>query len=165
MADVRFETQLSAPPALAFGSLGEVLRDIASQEGAWEGFALHVELSVTGLPDVGYIAIPIALEVDPVEPGLMQIGTRFRAAHHPESFPVFGGAFGIDASGPSSSILWIAGTYEVPHRGVGKLVDATLLRGVAHRALDNLVSDVSVACAAIIQKREAAYARYRMFAR
>jgi hypothetical protein len=165
MSEVRIEVALNAPPAMAFAALGEILTDIASQTGGWEGFVLHVELGEAGLPDVGYIAIPIGLEVDPAKPGLQQLDVRFRAARHPESFPTFTGAFGIDASGPSGAALWVAGTYDVPMSAAGRIVDATLLRGVAQRALANLLDDVAVACRARIDKREADYARYRMFAR
>lgn len=165
MSDVRLEAALNAPPALAFGALGETLRDIATQEGSWEGFALHVDLGTTGLPDVGYVAIPIELEVDAPKPGIDQLGVRFRAVRHPEAFPTFHGAFGIDATGPSGSMLWVAGSYDVPLDAVGRVADATILRGVAQHALANLLSDVAVACEARIQKREAAYARYRMFSR
>ncbi|MBV8488925.1 MAG: hypothetical protein JO199_00245 [Candidatus Eremiobacteraeota bacterium] len=163
MSDVRLESRLDAPPALALAALGDILRDIAAQRGGWEGFALHVGLGEAGLPDVGYIAIPIALEVDAPKPGIDQFAIRFRAARHPESFPVFEGHFGIDPTGPSSSTFWVAGTYEVPLAGAGRFVDATLLRGVAHKALANLLDDVASAARAAIDKREAEYARYRMF--
>jgi len=165
VAEVRIEHQLNAPPALAFGALGELLHEIQGQVGAWEGFALHVDLGDAGLPDVGYVAIPIALEIQPGEPGVQQIPVTIRAARHPESFPVFSGALGIDATGPAGSSLWIAGSYDVPMLGAGRIVDATLLRGIAHKALRNLVEDVAVACRARIDKREAAYVRYRLFDR
>ncbi len=165
MSDVRIERQLGAPPALAFTALGEILRDIAAQQGGWEGFALHVDLGDAGLPDVGYVAIPIALDVLPLQPGLQQVNVAIRAARHPESFPTFSGAFGIDATGPTGAMLWSAGNYEVPLQVTGRLIDATVLRGIARKALDNLLDDVAVACRARIEKREAAYARYRLFDR
>ena len=165
MAELRIERVLNAPPALAFHALGEVLSDLAAQRDGWKGFVLHVDLGDVGLADVGYVAIPMALDLQPVQSGVLQIGATIRAARHPESFPVFTGAFGIDATGPAGAMLWLAGSYEVPLQRAGKVLDATLLRGVARKALENLVEDLAIASRARIDRNEAAYARYRLFDR
>jgi len=165
MPESRVEVSLNAPPALAFGALREIVSAIAAQEAAWEGFALHVDLGDARLPDVGYIAIPVILTAKPVQPGIQQIDIAFRAARHPESFPTFDGAIGVDSTGPSGAMLWLSGEYSVPLAAAGKLFDATVLRGVAERALQNLVDDIATACRARIDKNEAAYARYRLFDR
>ena len=165
MAEFRLEVRLEVPPALAFDALEETLRAIASREGPWEGFALHVALADSGLPDVGYIAIPIDLDVASREAGLNQLHVTFHASRHPESFPGFSGTVGFDFTGPTGATLWVAGKYDVPLRSFGRIVDATLLRGIAGHALTNFLDDVAVAVRARIDKREAEYVRYRMFAR
>lgn len=165
MTHIRFETQLSLPPALAFKTLAQLLAEIGSQEGAWEGFPLHVDLGDAGLPDVGYVGIPIAVHPDVAKHDELAMEITIRAARHSESFPTFAGKVGVDATGPTGAALWIAGTYHVPLHGIGRLVDATLFRNIAQKALQNLLGDISEACRARIEKSEARYARYRMFDR
>jgi hypothetical protein len=161
MSDIRIETQLGAPPVLAFQALGEILAGIASQQGEWRDFPLHLNLADAGLADVGYVEVPMALDVRPRKPDLERLDVTFRAARHPESFPAFDGALGVDATGPTGAMLWLAGTYEVPLHGIGRFIDSTLMRDLAQTTLKNLLNDIAAACRARIDKREAEHARYR----
>jgi hypothetical protein len=165
MANVRFSRSLKLPPVLAREALSDILHAIAAGENAWRGFALHVELAAARLPDVGFVAIPIRLKVDPAQPGINQLRIEIEAAQHPASFPNFGGSIGIDAVGTTSSdsMLWFAGTYELPMGFLGALVDTTLASGIADRCLENFVDDVTRACQARVNKSEAEFARYRHF--
>ena len=117
------------------------------------------------LPDVGYVAIPIALTVGETHADTRSIDLQFTSANNAASFPRFTGAAGIDTTGPTGSILWLAGDYDVPLHVAGRLFDKTLASGVAERALGNLADDWAVALIANVEKREAEYVRYRMFER
>lgn len=162
MPEIRLQRSLRVPPVPAFASLKEVLAEIAAQEGAWRGFALHVSLGDLRLPDVGYVAVPIALETGETHAETRSIDMEFTAASHAASFPRFKGAAGIDTTGPSESILWLGGDYGVPLHVFGELFDRTIASGIAERTLDNLIDDLAVAIVANVEKREADYARYRM---
>lgn len=159
---IRLQRPLKVPPVPAFAALKETLFGIAGQEGAWSGFALHVALGDVHLPDVGYVAIPIALTVGETHADTRSIDLQFTSANNAASFPRFTGAAGIDTTGPTGSILWLAGDYDVPLHVVGRLFDKTLASGVAERALGNLADDWAVALIANVEKREAEYARYRL---
>jgi hypothetical protein len=114
VSDVRLQRNLKVPPVPAYRALQEILRGIAGQEGVWRGFGLHVALGDLHLPDVGDAVIPIRLTVGETEAVAHSVEVTFTAANNPSSFPSFSGAFGIDATGPSGSILWLGGGYDVP---------------------------------------------------
>lgn len=165
MPVIRRSAPLDVPLPLAFEGLRDTLQDIAVSERPREGFTLHVDFGDAALPDVGYLSIPIALEVAPPEDGLFQLSVVFRAQRHPESFPTFRGAFGVDSTGPTGVTLWLAGAYDVPTSAVGKIVDATVARGIAEHALTNLLEDVAGAVRACINRREADYMRHHVLIR
>jgi hypothetical protein len=165
MTLIRRSVRLDVPQPLAFQGLREALADIAAHAGRWHGFALHVDLGDAALPDVGHISVPIVLEVSSGEGAPYQLGVAFQAQRHPESFPAFKGAVGIDSTGPTEASIWLAGKYDVPMGAFGRIVDGTLLRGIAERALENLLGDVVLAVRDRIDEREAEYMRYRTFVR
>lgn len=147
----------------AFTALKEILSGIASQDGAWSGFPLHVSLGDLHLPDVGYVAIPVTLTTGELHAETRSVDLQFTSASNAASFPHFSGTAGIDTTGPTGSIFWLAGDYEVPLNIIGRLFDKTVASGVAQRALENLVDDLAVALVANVEKREAQYARYRLY--
>lgn len=160
--DIRLQRPLKVPPVPAFAALKEILTDISSEVGAWRGFALHVALGDLHLPDLGYVSVPIALTIGETHPETNSVDIRFTSMSIAAAFPVFAGAAGIDATGPTGSTLWISGDYAVPLQVLGKLLDKTLGAGVAQRTLENLIEDLAVAVVANVEKREAEYARYRL---
>lgn len=164
MADVRLQRSLRVPPVPAFEALHEVLQDIAAEKGPWRGFALHLGLGDLHLPDVGYISIPIVLTVGKPSPETPHaVDVTFKARSQDRSFPTFHGSTGVDATGPSGSILWLAGSYDVPFQLFGKLFDSTLAAGMAQRTLENLIDDLAEASNARTDQREAEFVRYRFF--
>jgi hypothetical protein len=165
VSDVRLQHHLKVPPVPAYGAIHEILRAIAAQEGNWRGFALHISLGDLHLPDFGYVAVPIHLTTGKSHADSRTVDLSFRAARHPESFPAFDGTMGIDATGPSGAILWLGGAYDAPLQLFGKFLDAAIAARAARRTLENFVGDVAEACAALVEKREAEYVRYRMFER
>lgn len=163
MSEIRLARPLKIPPVPAFTALKEILAAIAAQDRPWSGFALHVSLSDLHLPDVGYVAIPVALSIGKTHAETRAVDLQFTSANNAASFPRFEGAAGIDTTGPTGSILWLAGDYDVPLSLVGRLFDKTVASGIAERALENLIDDLAVALVASVEKREAEYARYRLY--
>lgn len=162
VSTIRLQRPLKVPPVPAFMALREILSGISAQDGAWAGFSLHVSLGDLHLPDVGYVAIPIALTTGEAHVDTRSVDLQLTSSNNAASFPRFTGAAGIDTTGPTGSILWLAGDYDVPLHVVGRLFDKTLASGVAERALENLVDDWAVALVANVEKREADYVRYRL---
>ena len=156
------ERHVDVPFGVSFRTLGEILDGIAKGKGPWAGFFFHASLADIGLPNVGYIAIPIALELGTPTPGINQYPVTIRAASHAEAFPVLNGAIGTDMA-QNATVLWLGGTYDVPLGGLGALIDASLTRGVAQRCLENFVNDLAEALHARVAQREAQYARYQLF--
>jgi hypothetical protein len=159
MPAVRYEQMLAVAPTPIHSAVGEILQGIADQDGAWKDFALHASLGEAGLPDVGYLAVPIHLTIGQVIPGVNQFPITIRAASHPESFPVFEGSVAADMSG-TGSLLSLGGTYDVPLGVFGSLVNGALVRGLAEHSLRNFLADIATASVARVEKREAEYVRY-----
>lgn len=161
MPQLAYERAVDFAQDVLRNAITEVLRGIASAQGPWREFVLHVSLSDAGLPDVGYIAVPIRLQCAPAmtDSAQFQMTLTIEAAKNPGSFPVFNGRCGVDALTPSRSNVWLAGGYTVPMRSFGMFFDATLLHGVAERSLRNFLDDVVAACDARINEREREYLR------
>jgi hypothetical protein len=162
MTTVRLSRAIQLPQALAYQTAAEILREIARQEQPWRGFALHLDLGDIGLPEVGYIAVPIRMEVGPSPPETAnQIDLSIEALRSSNAFPKFQGALGADVVGPAAATLWLGGNYDVPLSGLGKIVDATLAHGAAEKSLKNFLDDIARACEARVNKREAELMRYQ----
>src|SRR5689334_14673711 len=103
VSTIRLQRPLKVPPVPAFMALKEILSGIAGQDGAWSGFSLHVSLGDVHLPDVGYIAIPIALTTGEAHVDTRSVDLQLTSASNAASFPRFTGAAGIDTTGPTGS--------------------------------------------------------------
>src|SRR5438552_1258141 len=148
MPKVNLQKALAVPAVPARTAASEILHKMEAGDRGWADFSPHLSLGTVGLPDVGYIVIPIRLATagEELEPR-HQIRFTMRARRIPEGFPVFDGALGVDSSGPSSSEVWLGGTYEVPMHALGAFFDKLVARNVAEKALDNLLADLAEAIA------------------
>jgi hypothetical protein len=164
MPKIDLEKPLNEPAVSAREAASQILKDIASDANEWQGFPLHLNLGALGLPDVGYVAIPVRLEIsgEETEPR-HKITFTIHARRSAEVFPVFHGALGVDGSGPSSSQVWFAGEYELPMSGLGAFFDKAVAHNAAAKTLENFLTDLAEAIAARVEKRELALARYRLF--
>ena len=165
MPDVRIDRALKVPADPAAEALGETLGAIAKQEGMWRGFALHVSLGDLHLPDVGYVAIPIDLSVQKDPNAERTFDIAFTSASLPAAFPGFKGKVGTEPGSLGECTLILRGTYELPMQLLGRLLDATLTPRVAERSLENFADELSAACEARVNQREAEFARYRFYSR
>src|SRR5581483_3690757 len=162
MPKVDLEKPLNVPAVPAREAASQILREIAAGAPEWRGFALHLNLGALGLPDVGYIAIPIRLEItgEEFEPR-HQIRLSLHARKSAEIFPALDGTLGVDSSGPSSAQIWLAGEYTLPASGLGAFFDRAVAGNAAAKTLENFLQDVAEAIAARVEKRELSLARYR----
>lgn len=146
MPEITVQEQLSLPPVSAAAVMREALAAIKT---------LRVELHELGFPDVGYVAVPIDLDI-----GTPRLETpsvfpfTIRAQRHAEAFPVFEGEAGADANGPSSSTLWIGGEYTPPMHQVGAMIDTAVLGRVARHALQKFAMELAGAVTRRGRERE-----------
>jgi hypothetical protein len=163
MPKINLEKSLNIPAVAAREAAAQILRDIAADAAEWKGFALHLNLGALGLPEVGYVAIPIKLQIgaEETEPR-HQIRFTIHARKNAELFPVLEGTLGIDSSGPSSAQVWLAGDYELPMSGLGAFFDKVVAGNAAAKTLENFLADLTEAIAARVENRELALARYRL---
>jgi hypothetical protein len=163
VTNVRVERTSEMPMGLLFEAISAILDEIAQRLPAWGGFALHVDLGQAHLPDVGYVAVPIAIHVEAKKSQTLRRAIVISAARHPEAFPVFRGFLAAEESRPGLSLVRLEGTYKVPMRTFGTIVDAAVLAGVAKRALENFLDDLERAARARIEKKEADVMRHALF--
>lgn len=160
---VQMERPLNVPVVPARTAASEILHDMEAEKGRWGDFALYAKLSALGLPDVGYVAIPVVIDriEESTEPR-HEIRFRMCARRSKDAFPVFEGAIGIDPNGPSSSTIWLAGDYEPPMKALGAMLDKFLTGGLAEHTLQNMLNELADAIEAKVQKRELNDVRYRL---
>lgn len=162
MSEVNVQQPLHLPPAPAIVAVREILDAIHNERESWNDFALHVDLRDLGLPDLGYVAVPISLETgQPRADTPSTIPVTVRAKRNAAAFPVFDGSIGIEGTGPSSSTLWLAGTYTAPLKGFGSILDASLFPNVARRALTNFLETIARSAQRLGEKREIDAVRHR----
>lgn len=162
MPTIRLQRKLHVPADLAAGVLGEILRAIAQGAGPWRGFALHVGLGELRLPDVGYVAVPIKLDVkNAVQKDAFDIS--FSAEHLPAAFPIFTGTLLLEPGELGESSLILDGSYDVPMQVFGALLDKALMPHVASKSLEHFIDEMAEACQAKVDKREADYAQYHFY--
>ncbi|HET7814428.1 MAG TPA: hypothetical protein VFL13_08650 [Candidatus Baltobacteraceae bacterium] len=146
MPEITVQQQLSLPPVSAVAVMRDSLVAIKT---------LRVDLLELGFPDVGYVAVPIDLEIGSQRfetPSVFPI--TIRAQRHAEAFPMFEGQAGADANGPSSSTLWIGGEYTPPMQQIGAMIDAAVLGRVARHALQKFAMELAGAITRRGRERE-----------
>src|SRR5579884_3543111 len=115
MPQVKLERPLDIPVVPARDAASYIMHAIAEHRDDWSDFALYLNFGSIGLPDVGYVAIPVSISgvQESLEPR-HEIRFEMRARRSPEAFPVFQGAIGLDPNGPSNASVWLGGAYELP---------------------------------------------------
>jgi len=152
---------MAAGPALE-----QILAEVAAGTGRYENFALHIDMRDVGLPDVGYVAVPIRLELgEAMQAPAYRVSMTIRSQRDPAAFPVLSGSVGIDARDAGAGVLWLDGSYDVPGKGFGAMVNAVFAGGTADKTLENFLSDLVAAVDARVERREIERVRYTMFVR
>ena len=163
MPKIDLQRPLSVPAVPARAAISSIMHEIAGAKGEWSDFSLYVALATLGLPDVGYIAIPVTIELlsETLEPR-HEIAFTMHARRSPQLFPKFTGSIGIDSTGPSNALLWLGGDYDMPMSGLGNLVNRHLAGNTAEQSLQNMLTELAGAVQARVERREMDRARYRL---
>lgn len=163
MPQVELQRPLSVPAVPARSAASYIFHAIEEHRDDWSEFSLYLNFASLGLPDVGYVAIPVAVcdVKEQLEPR-HEIRFTLHARRIPEAFPTFSGAAGIDASGPSSAEMWLSGDYTPPLQAIGGVFDQIFAHHSAQKSLENMLNELADAVEARVQQRERANARYRL---
>lgn len=168
MPHINIQRSVPFPAPLFEQALEYVLGNIAEQNGPWRDFALHVALGEFGLPDIGYITIPIRLTIktETVDASAQRrIDLHIETARYPKSSPVFTGTCGVDVVETSHSTVWVDGDYEIPSESILAAIETSDKMGLGQRfekALQNFVDDLVTACDSHINETEKDFMRYRL---
>jgi hypothetical protein len=163
MPDINVQESINLPPGPAFSAVREIIDEIAGDRGRMRNFALHIDLRDLSMPDVGYVAIPVRLKADAVrDANPTAIPVRIEAKKLPDTFPTFTGEVGIDGTGPSSSTLWLAGSYHLPSDDLSAFITRPMIERIAETTLRNFVDDLSHAVQRKGEHDEIEAVRYRL---
>lgn len=163
MPQVELERQLSVPAVPARSAASYIVHAIEQHRADWSEFALYLNFGSLGLPDVGYVAVPVTIDhvKEQLEPR-HEIGFTLCARRIPKAFPTFVGAIGIDANGPSNATMWLAGAYDPPLQAIGGFFNELFAQHSAQKTLENMLNELGGAIEARVQQRERDNARYRL---
>jgi hypothetical protein len=130
---IELHTSIDIPARLAREQLLRIVTAIHDRRPPYDQAALRVGLHNLRLPLPGEITVPIKADV--VERPLQYTcSIKLRASSGEEFFPAFSGEITVSALGNACE-LWLQGRYDVPLRGLGAAIDATLLKGAAKESL------------------------------
>ena len=163
MPQVELQRPLSVPAVPARSAASYIFHAIQDRRDDFSEFSLFLNFASLGLPDVGYVAIPVTIcDVNEQLEPRHEIRFTLRARRIPEAFPTFTGAVGIDASGPSNAQVWLGGDYTPPLQPIGGVFDEIFARHSAKKSLENMLNEIADAIEARVEQRERANARYRL---
>jgi len=123
---IEFHEPLALPGPQALAAMTEVMRDVQLHQPRYDRIADALGLSVA----IAANAKPYRYECD----------VEIAARAVPRFFPRFVGTVSISPLQESGSELWLQGSYKAPFGSIGALVDATLLRGVARKSLEEFIA-------------------------
>jgi hypothetical protein len=98
------------------------------------------------IPGGGRVAVPVRLHVRYLAPKTPRFGLTITARTRPALYPRFRGDLDLAEASTAATKVTLSGEYEVPLGILGRAIDATAARGIAPRALadllDRLIADV-----------------------
>lgn len=166
MNKIEAQRALDVSPGRAISETRSLLDEISSGAGEWAEASLRLDLRDIGLPDLGHIAVPIRVEVQPAEPAAPnQINLSIAAKRNPDAFPIFHGAIGVESSSGAASTLWLDGSYDEPPGELRTLIPAPTAQRAAETTIQNFLDDIAAAVERRAAHREKDEERYRMINR
>lgn len=166
MNKIEAQRALDVGPGNAIRETRSLLDEISSGAGEWAEASLRLDLRDIGLPDLGHIAVPIKVDVQPAEPASPnQIHLSIAAKRNPDAFPVFHGVIGVDSSGAAASTLWLSGSYDEPAGELRTLIPAPTAKRAAETTIQNFLDDIATAVERRAAHRQKDEERYRMINR
>lgn len=164
---MRYEIELirevDVPAAAMSPAVDSILGAMVKNESPYESVHLSMDLQELQMDLGATVSVPIQVRGESRSAGAQHwFDIAIEAAKHTELFPRFWGAILVNPNGPSKSEVWLRGAYEPPFGPIGQQIDATLLRGIAERTLQQFLDRVAGDALAQVQatEREIARAHY-----
>lgn len=140
--------------------LSVVLQKMIDGEAPYKPVRLSLELQALQMELDATVSVPIRVRGEPRSAGAARwFDVSIEAAKRAELFPRFSGTVFTNAIGPAKAEVWLRGAYEPPLGPVGGQVDATLLRGIAERALRQFLDQLTMDALGRAQAAEREIAR------
>jgi hypothetical protein len=110
------------------------------------------------LPGSSRVTVPVRLSVSYPAPRKRDFGLTIAGRDTPALYPRFTGHIDIAQTGAAATSLTLSGAYQVPLGALGRVIDATVARGIAPHGLEDLVDRlIADLLAAVEQRADAAY--------
>ncbi len=138
-------TALAIPAALALPAIETILKEFAHRPGET---SLALNIQQVHVPLEAMISVPIEVRVAAGH-GRCEWLLSIRAASKPQFYPTFEGELSLLDAQKSGSQLQIDGSYAVPFGALGRVIDLTILRGVAESSLRRFIRDIANRVAAL----------------
>ena len=143
--NIETRVAIGAPAAFALPAVERILREFADPGSA----SLALNISELHLPFQAVISVPVHACVAPhAGPNEWRRGNR--AAERAQHNPQFDGMLSLERAVHGSE-LHLEGRYTVPLGTLGRVIDATVLRGAAESSLQRFVREIAHRVAAISQ--------------
>lgn len=145
--DVTASSAIALDTTFALAAVETILKDACSETPQ---AALALNIAQLKVPLETMISVPIDLRVDSGDARnewLLQL----RAHSKPHLYPTFAGVLTLLPAGERGCQLQLRGEYVPPFGMVGRVIDSTVLGGVAQSSLHRFVKDIAHRVAAIAQ--------------
>jgi hypothetical protein len=110
------------------------------------------------IPGDGRVTVPVRVRVGYPPPKTPRYRLTIAARSAPALYPRFRGQLELVEAGAAATKLMLSGAYDVPLAIVGRAFDASAVRGIAPRGLEDLVDRlVADVVAAVAHASDAAY--------
>lgn len=130
---------VTVPAAHALPALETILTELTKRPGST---SLALAMHEVHIPLQAMISVPVQAQV---LPGKARNDWRLeiRAASKSPLYPTFAGNLTLSPASERSCELSLHGSYSVPLDGIGRAIDATLLRGAAQASIDRFVREIA----------------------
>lgn len=144
---VTTSTAIASDTTFALAAVETILKD-ASRETPRAALALN--LRQLKMPLEAMMTVPVDVHVSAGD-ARNEWRLRICAASDPFLYPTFSGVLALIPACGQGCQLQLDGDYTPPFGALGRLIDATLLRGVAQSSLERFVREVGYRVAAVAQ--------------
>ncbi|MGZ3497096.1 MAG: hypothetical protein ACXWNK_11815 [Vulcanimicrobiaceae bacterium] len=142
--EIEVMDEVQVPAAVIAPVVDAIVRAMIEGKAPYESVRLSMALQELQLDVDATVSVPIQIRGEARSAGAQHwFDISFEAVRHAELFPRFSGTVFVNPNGPSKAEVWLRGTYEPPFGQIGQQVDATLLRGIAERALRQFLDRVA----------------------
>lgn len=145
--DVTASSAIALDTSFALAAVETILKGVCSETPQ---AALALNIPQLKVPLEAMISAPIELRVDSGD-ARNEWFLQLRAHSKPYLYPTFEGILTLIPAGDRGCQLQLRGEYVPPFGAIGRVIDATVLRGVAQSSLHRFVKDIAQRVAALAQ--------------